>query len=111
MIEKTVYDYLNRVMSVPAYMEMPKNPTNSFLLIEKTGTSTNNHLETAIFAIQSHADTLFGAAALNEELKAAMDNIVVLDDIASCRINSDYNYTDGTMRDYRYQAVYQIVHY
>ena len=111
MIEKTIQDYLNSKLSVPAYMEMPKNPSTEFVLIEKTGSSLSNHLSNSIFAIQSHSDTLYKAALLNETVKQAMLDIIELDDIASCGLNSDYNFTDGAMKDYRYQAVFVINHY
>ena len=111
MIEKIVLDYLNDVLPVPAHMEMPKNPPTEFVLIEKTGSSLSNHLKNSIFAIQSHSNTLYKAALLNETVKQAMLDIIVLDDIASCGLNSDYNFTDGAMKDYRYQAVFVINHY
>ena len=111
IIEKIVLDYLNDVLPVPAYMEMPKNPPTEFVLIEKTGSSLSDHLGNAIFAIQSHSDTLYKAAVPNDVVKREMLDIVVLDDIASCGLNSDYNFTDGAMKDYRYQAVFVINHY
>ena len=32
-------------------------------------------------------------------------------EVASCRLNSDYNFTDTTKKQYRYQAVFDIVYY
>lgn len=111
MIEKTILDYLNTQLSAPAYMEMPKSPTAKFVLIEKTGSGITNHIGNAVFAIQSHADTLYKAALLNESVKTAMLGAVSLEEIASVRLNSDYNYTDGATKDYRYQAVFDLTHY
>ena len=37
--------------------------------------------------------------------------IIELDDISRCELNTDYNYTDTARKKYRYQAVYDIVHY
>lgn len=65
----------------------------------------------ATITIQSYGTTLYNAAQLNQTLKAALDGLVELDDVARCQLNSDYNYTDATKRLYRYQAVFDIIHY
>ena len=44
-------------------------------------------------------------------MKEAMKKIVEMDDISKCQLNSDYNYTDTTRKKYRYQAVYDMVHF
>lgn len=108
MIEKIVLDYLNRTLSVSVYMEKPANPPEKYVLLEKTGSSSENYIKSATFALQSYAGSLFDAATLNEEVKAAMDNIVVLIEIMSSELNSDYNFTDTTQKKYRYQAVYDL---
>ena len=48
---------------------------------------------------------------LNEETKIAVDSLIELDEIASVKLNTDYNFTDTTTKKYRYQAVYDIKHY
>ena len=48
---------------------------------------------------------------LNELVKEAMDDIVVLDEISRSALNSDYNFTDVTTKRHRYQAVYDLVFY
>lgn len=111
MIEAVLYEYLKDALYVPVYMEMPKTPPTRFVLLEKTAGGLVNHISSAVLAIQSHAESMYQAAALNETVKAAMLEAVILDDIASVRLNSDYNYTDGTTKDYRYQAVFDITHY
>ena len=117
MIEKTVLDYLIDVLDVPVYMEVPethKNPSltpSEFVRIEKTGSSRENHIFTATFAIQSYANSLYKAALLNEKVKEAMENIITLDEVASEDLNSDYNFTDESTKQPRYQAVFILVHY
>ena len=112
MIEVVLKDYLNDVLSVPAYLEIPKTGAPaSYVVIEKTGSGITNHIRRATFAIQSIAPSMYGAAALNEEVKAAMDDAVTLPEIARSHLNSDYNFTDTTKKYYRYQAVYDLVHY
>ena len=111
MIEKVVLDYLSASLDVPCYMEMPEDATGSFVVIEKTGTSVQNRIAKATFAIQSYAPTLAGAASLNDAVKTAMENIIERDDISKAELNSDYNYTDTAMKIYRYQAVFVLTHY
>lgn len=110
MIEKIVVDYLDRVLEVSAYSEMPKNPPDRFVIVDKTGSSEENHICSATFALQSYAKTLYEAAALNEEVKKAMDKIIELDMISSSKLNTDYPFTDTTKKQYRYQAVYDLVY-
>lgn len=113
MIEKTIYNYLAAEMQpTKVYMEIPSNPPKSFVLIERTGGRKTNHILNATFAVQSYADSLLNACSLNEDVKTAMEKAVDdLDDIVSITVNSDYNYTDTTTKKYRYQAIFDIVHY
>lgn len=112
MIEKTVYDYLKTSLEESVYMAVPKDTTDkTFVVIEKTGSGRDNRIERSTFAIQSYADTLLHAAQLNEKVKEAMDNIIELNAICHSSLSSDYNYTDTTTKHYRYQAVYDLIHY
>ena len=110
MIENVITDYLNSVLSVPAYPEKPEKAPKSYVLVEKTGSSQENFINTATVALQSYAESLFLASQLNEEVKKAMSNIVILDEIGGVRLNSDYNFTDTTKKKYRYQAVYDLTY-
>lgn len=113
MIEKTILNFLNDSETLPtAYMEIPANPPKRFIIIEKTGGSESNHIKRSTFAIQSYAESLYQAAALNESIKACMlDDLITVDEVASVRLNSNYNYTDSETKRYRYQAVFDITHY
>lgn len=108
MIETTILNYLNSVLDVPVHMEKPDAEPVQYVLIEKTGSSKENFINSATIALQSHADSLYSAAALNEEVKKAMDNITILDEISCSQLNTDYNFTDTTKKKYRYQAVYDL---
>ncbi len=112
MIEKTVLNYLiSKFPNMSVTMTVPSKPPNEYIVIEKTGSGRVNHINTATIAIQSYAKTLLRALELNEEVKAAMDNIIDLDEIASSTLNSDYNFTDIETKKPRYQAVYDLIHY
>ena len=111
MIEKIVLDYLDDSLSVPVYMEVPEDPAIKFIIVQKTGSSKSNFIYSATFAIQSYAGSMLEAAELNEQVKAAMDNITVLDSVSHTELNSDYSFTDEGEKRYRYQAVYDLYHY
>lgn len=110
MVEETILKYLSEALDVPVRMERSGNEPESYVLIEKTGSSTTNHIESATLAIQSYATSMYAAAALNYRVKGAMKNSVNLPEISCCDCNSDYNYTDTTKKKYRYQAVFDIVY-
>lgn len=111
MIEIIVLDYLNDNLPVPVYTEKPSNPPQRYVLIDKTGSGESNHLPNATIALQSYAESLYEAALLNKELKNTMKNIIELNEIRGITLNSDYNFTDTTKKQYRYQAVYDIRYY
>lgn len=112
MIEKTILEYLNARLDVPAYMEVPaKRIPASYVIIEKTGSSKNDYLYTSMMTFKSCAPSLYRAAELNEAVKAAMDDAVTLPEVTRSQLNSDYNYTNTATKTYRYQAVYDIWHY
>lgn len=111
MIEKTILDYLSNSLEVPVYMEEPETKAESYIIIEKTASSDTNHVQGSTFAIQAYAKTLYDAAVLSGEVKDAMrvaaDNL----DIARCKLNAEYNFTDTQTKRYRYQSVWNITHY
>lgn len=111
MIEEIVLKYLNNCLPVPAYMEAPEPAPGKYVLLEKTGTSRRNYICNATFAIQSIANSLYEAAEMNEEVKAAMEKLPETENVSRCALNSDYNFTDTTTKKYRYQAVFDLVHF
>lgn len=120
MIEQVIYSYLaelfdDGVLKHPIFMEMPedaeKPSDGKYYLMEKTGSGQNDRLFNSTLAIQSYAPNMYGAAELNEEIKKAMLNAIILKEVTRVRVNSDYNYTDTQTKEYRYQAVFDLVHY
>lgn len=111
MIEIIIKQYLDNHLSVPSFLEYPKGPPKRFVLFEKTGSGKSNHLPSATFAFQSYAESMYESALLNEEVKQAVEDMIELDEIRGIQLNSDYNFTDTTTKEYRYQAVFDIKHY
>lgn len=110
MIEKIVLDYISANSNKSCYTER-NGQTGQYYIVEKVGGGETNHIKRASIAVQSLADSMYEAAQLNEEVKAIMENIVELPEVSSCRLDSDYNFTDTTSKKYRYQAVFDLVHY
>lgn len=111
MIEKRIIDYLSESLNISVYTEMPDTNTGRFLVVEKTGSTRENLLDSATMVVQSYAESMYQAAALNMKVKAAMYDMIFNDDISDVRLNSDYNYTDTTTKRYRYQAVFVVTYY
>lgn len=111
MIEKTVLDYMSGQLEVPCYMMRPEKVPKKYVLIEKTGSSEDDHITTSTFAFQSYAPTLLEAAELNEEVKAAAESLVSLYSVTKSALESDCNFTNIANKQPRYQAVYDITHY
>lgn len=111
MIETTVIDHISQKLLVSVYMEFPANPPDRFVVLSKTDSSQENLVVTSMFVADSYAESLLEAARLNEQVKAAMDNLIELDDISSSKRGGDYPLLDNKNKCYRYQAVYNITHY
>lgn len=106
--EKIVLDHLSDRLTVPVLMES-RPDLDTYVLIERVGGSERNFIRRASFAIQSYGSTLLEACELNEKVKAAMRSLIEWDEVTRCDLDSDYEYTDQTLKRYRYQAVYDLV--
>ena len=118
MIEKLLISYLiNKTQAGSnVYAERPNDTPELYILIQKTGSSVEDMIESSTIAIQSVSDSMQGgslldAMDLNEDIKEVMADFEAESDIVKVRLNSDYNFTDDSTKEYRYQAVYDITHY
>lgn len=111
MVENLVLDYLNSALNAPCYAEVPEKRPERFVVVEKTGSKPSEHLFYSTFAIKSYGPSLFEAAQLSRDVVTAMAMLTLLDEVSRCDLNSEYNYTDTGTKAYRYQAVFDIVHY
>lgn len=110
MIEAILIDYLGNALDVPVYVMLPDEiPAGAFLVLDRTATDKTNHVVGYDMAVQSYGDTALAAATLNEQVISAMDDLITLDSIASCRLNTSYMFTDITRKRPRYQATFSIV--
>lgn len=111
MIEITVMHYLEaQLPDVPWYMEKPEKPPERYGLVRKTGSGMVNHIHETTVAVQSIAPSLYEAMLLNDRAVAALRAMSPADGVFTVRINSDYEYTDMTTKEHRYQAVAEVYH-
>ena len=111
MIEQIIRDHLIAVLAVPVVLEIPARLPETFVVLEKTGSGITNCIQRSTLAVQSYAPSLYQAAELNEQVKAAMGRAAALPELCAVRLNSDYNLTDTTIKRYRYQTVFDLTHY
>lgn len=111
MIEIIIQNYLASRLECGVYMEVPENPPEEFIVLERTEGSRTNKLRSASFAVRSYSGTLLKSAELNEAVKEIMDGLEELDVISACKFDRDYGLNDTATKRYRYQALYIITHY
>lgn len=108
MIEVSLIEYLNGKLDVEVYCERPKVAPKSYVIIEKTSESESNFLRSCMIAIQSYASTLYDAMNLNEKVIQVMKDAHEISNVFGVHLNSSYNFTDDSTKEYRYQSVYDI---
>jgi len=111
MIETIIKHHLDAQLEEQVFLEKPSPSFGDYVVLEKISSSKSNCLLSSTFAFQSYGHSLYAAAELNERVKEAVESLIELNDIASVRLNSDYNYTNTETKEYRYQAVYDLKHY
>lgn len=112
MIEILLKSFLEKETNTKTYLVLPDKKPDSFITLEKIGSSNINNLDSSIFAIQSWANSMYEAAKLNQQIKKLLQTqFMELENISKANINSDYNFTDTTTKKYRYQMVVEIFHY
>ena len=110
MIETTIIDFLSENLGVFVGMEPPAE-TTGYVLIDKTGSSRTNHIITSTFAVQSYGASLFEALQLSKIVESKMFLMLELPEIINVELETDYNFTDTTSKQYRWQAVFDVTHY
>lgn len=108
--EKEIRDYLDgKLENIPVTLEILETPGPQFVTVEKTGSNVRDRLTTVTVAIQSYGRTMYEAALLNERVKELMEDLpYAVGAFQSTALNGDYNYTDTSMKRYRYQAVFDV---
>lgn len=113
IIEKVVNEYLQEALEMDeVYNEDPDGIEPPYVVIEKTGAGQENLINRSTLAIKSYGASLYETILLNDQVKAAMDVIdSAILQISDSSLDSDYDYSDTAKKRYRYQAVYNLIHY
>ena len=111
MIEVIIKNHLDEKLEEQVFLEKPSPALGNYVVLEKTSSDKSNHLPSATFAFQSYGTSLYKSMELNERVKKAVEDMIELDEIRGISLNSDYNFTDTTTKEYRYQAVFDIKYY
>lgn len=110
MIELIVYNYLKTALTCPVCVERQED-IEIYVYLEKTAGSVKNGIKSCTLAIQSYGKSFQESLELNEQVKKAMENIITLDDISSCKLSNDYKFDDVVRKKHRYQALFNITYY
>ena len=111
MIEKIIYDYLSENLDAPVYMEQPDKKPKRYVVIEKLGGAKHSTINNSLMAVQSYAESMYETASLNERVIDTVEGLINNDDVNRVSLNTSYNFPDTEQKLYRYQAVFDIVHY
>lgn len=111
MIEILLKNYLEKILKISVIMELAEITDKKHVVIQKTGSRVKNHIKKSTFAIQSYGESLYEAAKLNEEVKAAMENFITEQEISKIELDTDYYFPSIETKQYRYQAVFEITYY
>ena len=114
MIEAIVLRYLlqQNIEGIGSniFMETPEKPPARYIIIEKTGSGWENRIDDATVVVQSISrNSLLEAAQTNYAVKEAMKVFAEnSSEIYSCKLDTDYNFTNPSTKEYRYQAVFNL---
>ena len=111
MIEVVIKNHFDANLTEPTFLEKPSSKVGGYVVFERTGGGKENHLPSGTFAFQSYGSSLYKAIELHEKVKKVVESLIDLDEIRSVKLNSEYNFTDTSTKEYRYQAVYDIKYY
>lgn len=109
-IEETVVTFLSEHLLEPVNTEVPPGPPESYVVVEKTGSSDDHTLLTAMIAVQSTAPSMASAIGLNSRVKTAMRLLPTLPNVFRCHCETDHNFSDPRTKSRRYQAIFKIVY-
>lgn len=113
MTSMTIEQYLiEKLESVaPAYAEKPEDATGQYLVVDVISAGESNCIKRSTVAVRCYADSLAEASELNHQVRDYMSTLWQQPEIARCKINTEYALNSITMMQYRYQSIYDIIHY
>jgi len=109
MIEVMIIDYLMskhiRGIDENVYAEVPLNPPDQYLVIQRIASTKENGIYSATITINAISQkSLLTAMQICHEVVDVMENMAAETDIYASRFDAAYNNTNPTTKEYRYQA-------
>ena len=109
MIEKTVIDYLNTVLTPPVGAQTPEGPPEKYVVVERTGGGEKDGLQAAVLALRCFAPTLYDAILLCTDVSDCMKQLPGnAPNVFSAYAESMYNQTDLRSKSFRYTAIFRV---
>lgn len=108
LIEKTIRDYLlNKIQNVPIEVQEPTNETKYivFRIVDRGKLNLINEVTVEFYC---YGKSKFEAASLDEELRSAMEDIVVLNSIFSSKLGGGNDEYDTDLDRYRYRSYFNL---
>lgn len=107
LIEQFVLEYLKDKLDTDRiYVEMPEDLSSAFSVLTLTGRGKRNQINEATIEIRSYGVTKYQAAALDELIRQAMEDINEKD--VSCRFGGGNDRPDTTIKMPRYRSYFNI---
>lgn len=112
LIEKVVILFLmNSLNTENVYAERPVELPEEYYIVERTGKSEENQIQSATVVVQSISSvSLLRAAEMDHVMEGAMKYLITVPNVSRCKLNTSYNFTDEESKQYRYQAVFDITY-
>lgn len=111
MIEVTLREYLENELNVPVYMEVPKSIPASYVLLQLIDAGRIDHIDAATFNVIVKGDTLYSAAELRDEVKAALLNSITLNGISHVDQGGEIAGIDSANKTYQYELTFNFYFY
>lgn len=108
MIEVTVKEYLDGELTVPVYLEEPKNKPPEYVVLQVIDNGRINQIDAVTFNIISYATSLYNASELNQAVKDAMYDIVRLDSVSSSKCGGGGQAINTVTKQYAYECVFNL---
>lgn len=110
-IEVEVIQYLSeKFPTIPVYGEVPENRTKTMLVVDRTGGSVTNLVKTTSIVVDSYGESKAAASVLNDAVVDMMMQMTAVEGVSAVSLNSSYSDTDTASKEYRYGALFEIVH-
>lgn len=110
LIEIVIRDYLKSKIGVPVLAEIPAEPVERYITMQKIDGGRKNHIDAATIEFQSYAMKKSEAAKLDERVREAIFEIVYDEDsdISSVELGGNSDSTDKVNKRYRYESIFNF---